>query len=188
MLRRVVENHKMIQMFLVLVIKSLVLQLALAKPQGSPNGFPSCNVTEEKSQAVKPCILPFKINDQIFYSCTNYEDKDKKYWCSTNLDNKGHHIGDMGFWGYCPDDCLSPPESPATTTLPTTVTTTLPTTTTPATSTQPTIILSASDELKKALANIVGGKNNVLNLSQNMCRDIRCIKGLKASFCGFLRT
>ena len=141
-----------LKVLLIFILKSNILHLTLAKPQGAPSGFPSCNVIEEKSGTVKPCILPFKMNDQIFDSCTNYSDEENKYWCSTNVNDNGFHIGNgMGFWGHCPDECIS-----TTTTTTTTATTTATKT---STSVKPRPIFRATDELKKALENIVGGIN-----------------------------
>ena len=42
----------------------------------------------------------------MYDGCTNHQDKDGKFWCSTKTDDKhNHHGGGEGNFGYCPDAC-----------------------------------------------------------------------------------
>ena len=176
-----------LQQIVLLFLNILIFDLSCAKPQGSLSVSTTCNVIESSSGESKPCIFPFKINSETFYSCTNYEDSENRYWCSTKVKDDGYHIGNgEGFWGYCPDECLTaiatpttpkpttptaatpttatPTTATPTTATPTTATPTaaIPTTATPSTATPTTTTISAnleaSEGLKKALADIVGGK------------------------------
>ena len=37
--------------------------------------------------------------------CTNLQDVDEKFWCSTKVDDNHIHFGNEGNYGHCPDDC-----------------------------------------------------------------------------------
>ena len=65
-----------------------------------------CSVIEDKSQEVKPCILPFIYYGKTMRQCTPQEDPDNKPWCSTKVDAYGNHISDGGNWGHCGQDCF----------------------------------------------------------------------------------
>ncbi len=53
----------------------------------------------------KACIFPFTYLDQVWNGCTNEDDDDGLFWCSTKVDKNGKHVGGGGHWGYCPDSC-----------------------------------------------------------------------------------
>ncbi|XP_075440470.1 C-type mannose receptor 2 [Ascaphus truei] len=51
----------------------------------------------------RPCAIPFKYDNQWFYSCTNTGREDGHLWCATTVD-----YGKDEKWGFCPvknDDC-----------------------------------------------------------------------------------
>ena len=66
-----------------------------------------CKTTNESGSKIKntTCLFPFKLDDKTFNSCTDEEDPDGRFWCSTKLDESGKHI--QGNWGYCSEDCFS---------------------------------------------------------------------------------
>ena len=37
--------------------------------------------------------------------CTNQQDPDGKFWCSTKTDEEHNHVGNEGNFGFCPDEC-----------------------------------------------------------------------------------
>ena len=57
----------------------------------------------------KPCVFPFIMkqgNVSVTHDgCTNYQDPDGKFWCSTKTDENHFHFGESGNWGYCPKYC-----------------------------------------------------------------------------------
>ena len=51
-------------------------------------------------------MFPFIFMNVTYDGCTTETDPDKKYWCSTLVDdNQIHEGGGKGNFGYCPDDC-----------------------------------------------------------------------------------
>merc|ERR1719357_1824510 len=50
------------------------------------------------------CVFPFKFNKKTYNGCT-FDDSDGKYWCSTQTDSNGVHIGGQGLWGHCSPLC-----------------------------------------------------------------------------------
>ena len=63
--------------------------------------FDKCSTNEGGPQKNVPCVFPFIFADRIYYKCTSDFDKDKKFWCSTKVDEEQHHISHGGNWGYC---------------------------------------------------------------------------------------
>ena len=62
--------------------------------------------TECITSSGKPCMFPFIFMNVTYDGCTTEMDPDKKYWCSTLVDDKQFHEGGgKGNFGYCPDDC-----------------------------------------------------------------------------------
>ena len=53
----------------------------------------------------KACIFPFRHKNVTYAGCTDERDPDGKYWCSTEVDSQGEHLGGKKAWGYCPQDC-----------------------------------------------------------------------------------
>ena len=77
----------------------------LCKEENCP-GLGNCLVIQQKDQKMKPCQFPFITEDgTTFHDCTNYQDPNGKFWCSTKTDpNTTKHIKDQEFWGYCEND------------------------------------------------------------------------------------
>nr|ACO12798.1 Serine protease easter precursor [Lepeophtheirus salmonis] len=65
-----------------------------------------CNVVESASKNNMSCQFPFILNGKTHYSCTTIQDDEGKHWCSTRVTGREIHIGSMGFWGHCSDECL----------------------------------------------------------------------------------
>jgi len=53
----------------------------------------------------KACVFPFRHKNVTYAGCTDDRDPDEKYWCSTEVDSQGEHLGGKKAWGYCPQDC-----------------------------------------------------------------------------------
>ena len=51
-----------------------------------------------------PCQFPFIFNGKTYDACTDVQDSDGRFWCSTKVDRSGKHISDN--WGYCSDECF----------------------------------------------------------------------------------
>ena len=67
---------------------------------------PICKLTN--TQGLKKevsCIFPFQYQDLIFKECTAFNDPEGKFWCSTKVDEVGHHVVGQNEWGYCDPDC-----------------------------------------------------------------------------------
>ena len=60
-----------------------------------------------------PCIFPFKFNGAVHTSCIwdMAHLTEHKAWCSTLVDDTGHHVGGQGKWGNCGPDCPIPPDN-----------------------------------------------------------------------------
>ena len=59
-------------------------------------GVLQCSVTDQISKEVKQCAFPFVLDSNIYFDnieCTNQDDPDGKYWCSTKVDECGIHQG-----------------------------------------------------------------------------------------------
>jgi len=69
-------------------------------------------ITDSGASAHKPCIFPFKFNGVTYDGCTWVSSHltEHKPWCSTMVDETGHHIGGMGKWGNCAPGCPIPPD------------------------------------------------------------------------------
>ena len=65
----------------------------------------SCEVEEQKTGILKPCVFPFIYNNKVYNECTDVNDPDNKKWCSTKVDDNGIHVGNGNFWGHCGPDC-----------------------------------------------------------------------------------
>ena len=73
---------------------------------GSPATQNVCDVTNNKGpQKNKPCVLPFKLGGVPYKECTNKNDPNGKFWCSTSVDKEGEHVGGKGKWGFCHEEC-----------------------------------------------------------------------------------
>jgi len=59
-----------------------------------------------------PCIFPFRFNGAVHYECTWDQAHLTEHlaWCSTQVDETGHHIGGQGKWGNCGEGCPVPPD------------------------------------------------------------------------------
>ena len=64
------------------------------------------------ASAHKPCIFPFRFNGVVYTQCTwvSAHLTEHKPWCSTEVDESGHHIGGQGKWGNCGSGCPIPPD------------------------------------------------------------------------------
>ena len=60
-----------------------------------------------------PCIFPFKFNGAVHTSCIwdMAHLTEHKAWCSTLVDDTGHHVGGQGKWGNCGPGCPIPPDN-----------------------------------------------------------------------------
>jgi hypothetical protein len=68
-----------------------------------------CFVTEATSNISKKCIFPFKFGGIEYHGCIADNDFAGKFWCSTEVDEDGDHVG--GSWGHCGQDCYVDPKS-----------------------------------------------------------------------------
>ncbi|QQP37699.1 Uncharacterized protein FKW44_018075, partial [Caligus rogercresseyi] len=61
--------------------------------------FPVC-VTTSGATVGKPCIFPFRFNGEIHTQCTwdQAHLTEHKPWCSTEVNDDGHHKGGQGKW------------------------------------------------------------------------------------------
>ncbi|XP_040583657.2 LOW QUALITY PROTEIN: low-density lipoprotein receptor-related protein 2 [Lepeophtheirus salmonis] len=69
-------------------------------------------VTTSGATVGKPCIFPFQFNGVIHTQCTwdQAHLTEHKPWCSTQVNENGHHIGGQGKWGNCGPNCPIPPD------------------------------------------------------------------------------
>ena len=59
-------------------------------------GVLQCSVTDNISKEERQCVFPFVLDSNSNYKnieCTNQNDPDGKYWCSTKVDENGIHQG-----------------------------------------------------------------------------------------------
>ncbi len=70
-------------------------------------------VTSGGAAANKPCIFPFKFNGVVYFECTwdLAHLTEHKAWCSTFVDDSGHHVGGQNKWGNCGPGCPIPPDN-----------------------------------------------------------------------------
>ena len=68
----------------------------------------------------KPCIFPFRFNGALHTSCIwdMAHLTEHKAWCSTLVDDSGHHVGGQGKWGNCGPGCPIPPDNRNQTSVP----------------------------------------------------------------------
>jgi len=59
--------------------------------------------TESGPSTNHTCIFPFVFNGKIYNGCAHDADG---FWCSTNVDSNGTHIGELGNWGICGPNCF----------------------------------------------------------------------------------
>ena len=54
-----------------------------------------------------PCIFPFRFNGVDYNECTWDHSflTGHKAWCSTLVNETGHHVGGQGEWGNCGTGC-----------------------------------------------------------------------------------
>ena len=67
-----------------------------------------------------PCIFPFRFNGVTHTTCIwdMAHLTEHKAWCSTLVDDSGHHVGGQGKWGNCGPDCPIPEDKRNQTKLP----------------------------------------------------------------------
>jgi len=60
-----------------------------------------------------PCIFPFRFNGVTHNKCTwdQAHLTEHKAWCSTLVDETGHHVGGQGKWGNCGPTCPIPTDN-----------------------------------------------------------------------------
>ena len=60
-----------------------------------------------------PCIFPFRFNGVTHTTCIwdMAHLTEHKAWCSTLVDDSGHHVGGQGKWGNCGPDCPIPKDT-----------------------------------------------------------------------------
>ena len=60
-----------------------------------------------------PCIFPFRFNGVTHTTCIwdMAHLTEHKAWCSTLVDDSGHHVGGQGKWGNCGPDCPIPTDT-----------------------------------------------------------------------------
>ena len=70
-------------------------------------------ITSGGASANKPCIFPFRFNGAVYSECTwdQAHLTEHKAWCSTLVDDTGHHVGGQGKWGNCGPGCPVPPDN-----------------------------------------------------------------------------
>ena len=61
-----------------------------------------CKTDSSRDGKVSPCVFPFILDGKTYNTCTNVNDNNGKFWCSTKVDNEGKHT--KGNWGYCDRD------------------------------------------------------------------------------------
>jgi len=110
--------------------KPVKLKKTIEKPSGIPVGeaevfgdvlpVETICVTASGASPHKPCIFPFKFNGVIYNECTwkSAHLTEHKPWCSTLVDDTGHHVGGQGKWGNCGSGCPIPPDDRADEELP----------------------------------------------------------------------
>ena len=89
-------------------------------PKDDSSKKPVC-ITESGASPNLPCIFPFQFNGVIRTTCIwdQAHLTEHKPWCSTLVDENGHHIGSQNNWGNCGPDCpISPNKQNETTTVP----------------------------------------------------------------------
>lgn len=64
----------------------------------TPAPTPSCTVTDGRA-----CMFPFRFRGILYDTCTNENDPDGRYWCSTKTSANNDHL--TGNWGYCTRGC-----------------------------------------------------------------------------------
>ena len=71
----------------------------------------SC-MTDGVAMPNKRCILPFKFNGVLHKECTRTSAHltGNKPWCSTRVNETGHHVRGHGNWGNCGPGCPIPPD------------------------------------------------------------------------------
>ena len=59
-------------------------------------------VIEHRTQSAKLCKFPFVYKGYAFQNCTDYNDKEGRFWCSTNTTiSDAKHVTNQGYWGIC---------------------------------------------------------------------------------------
>jgi len=51
------------------------------------------------------CVLPFTYNGRTYYECPVDPEDSTKFWCSTQVDQNGNHISNIGAYGHCGSSC-----------------------------------------------------------------------------------
>jgi hypothetical protein len=79
---------------------------------------PVCT-TESGASPNLPCIFPFRFNGVTHTTCIwdMAHLTEHKPWCSTLVDEVGHHVGGQSKWGNCGPDCPIPPDTRNQTTI-----------------------------------------------------------------------
>ena len=83
-------------------IRTPPTESTICKTEGGPDGG-------------KPCVFPFKMNNNTFNGCVTDEHEEEhadtcspdrerfRSRCSTHVDEEGQHV--LDHWGYCGDEC-----------------------------------------------------------------------------------
>ena len=71
--------------------------------------LPKCiNKPGPSEGAGSPCIFPFTFLGVSHFGCTAYDEPvadPQPVWCSTQTDENGVHVNNIGQYGYCGPDC-----------------------------------------------------------------------------------
>ena len=69
--------------------------------------------TESGASPNLPCVFPFRFNGVTHTTCTwdMAHLTEHKPWCSTLVDEVGHHVGGQSNWGNCGPDCPISPDN-----------------------------------------------------------------------------
>jgi len=112
------------------IVQLLSISASLLKVSGNPITFPQFDVpqsgagnqllgedisfpqstcrTISGAAPDKPCIFPFIHKGVTHYDCQWYEYQenfDGEHWCSTKVNETGHHISGNLYWGVCGKKC-----------------------------------------------------------------------------------
>merc|ERR1719319_47758 len=71
---------------------------------GTGSGSGSSCMTIDGPANGSSCVFPFNYMDTTINTCTTI-DGDERPWCSTQVDENGDHVANVGAWGYCDASC-----------------------------------------------------------------------------------
>ena len=75
---------------------------------GTGSGSGSSCMTIDGPANGSSCVFPFNYMDTTINTCTTI-DGDERPWCSTQVDENGDHVANVGAWGYCDASCPGNP-------------------------------------------------------------------------------